>query len=166
MDKEIYLRCRFEGWGSSWQGKGMPTQHLGVWRILWSPIPQTKSYLFMETSMENHCRKKAHYVVPSTRNKALEALIDIILNLSIEIRTITTLKSVRRAGRWRGKVCSGIIRFNFSCSPFSTHWVHTLGLVLHWQIYNEASTKIILKIRPPLVWLWTPKMRIVCWFVN
>ena len=57
----------------------------------------------METSLENHCSKKAHYEVPSTRNKALEALIDIILNLSIEIRTNTTLKNVRRVGTWAGE---------------------------------------------------------------
>lgn len=35
------------------------------------------------------------------------------------------------------------------------HVLQRLLIVLHWHIYDEASTKkIMLKIRPPMTWLW------------
>lgn len=112
--------------GSSWQCKGMPAQHLGTWRIFWSPIPQTKSYLFMETSLENHCSGKAHYKVPSTRNKALEVLIAIILNLGIEIRMSDNIEESEGVGGRRGKVCSGHYSVCFSMfSNFHRLYIYT-----------------------------------------
>ena len=45
---------------------------------------------------------------------------------------------------------------HFSCSPSSIDHIHILKLLLHKQIYNEASTKLIFL----LMYLWLPKLRV------
>lgn len=48
----------------------------------------------------------------------------------------------------------------FMLSNFSTNEIYTTNLVLHLQIYDDASTKIGLEIGPSSMKLWLMKVRI------
>lgn len=62
------------------------------------------------------------------------------------------------------KVC-GCYSVSVSCSPSSIDQNQVLIFVLHKQIYDETSTKIVLNICPPLIYLWLLEVD-VCRFLK